>query len=172
MAQRPGKQSERQVDRPRESAGQESGGTLGGALPDLMRKAFAMGFSGFFFTEEVIRKALGETLPRDWADFASEQSERARAEFLERLSYEIGRAMENVDYAAVLSQLLEGHTLAQALARSGQLDEAIEIGRKFSGDEAGRFLNGVLDAISKAITSGKPPNSEQPSESASKSTAL
>lgn len=81
------------------------------AIPELVRKALTAGFSGFFFTEEAIRKALGETLPREWADFASEQSDRARAEFLERLSYEIGRALEGVDYAAVLSQLLEGRTL-------------------------------------------------------------
>lgn len=64
-------------------------------------------------------------------------------------------------------ELIEG-----SAAPAVVMDEAIEIGRKFSGDEAGRFLNGVLDAISKAITSGKPPKSEQPSESASKSTAL
>ena len=120
MAERPGKESTRasEMDRvrsPQSGSGAqpgaaEAGGALG-ALPELMRKAFAMGFSGFFFTEEVIRKALGETLPKDWSDFAADQSERARAEFLERLSYEIGRAMENVDYAAVLSQLLEGRTL-------------------------------------------------------------
>lgn len=110
MAQRPGKESERDIERVEDQTPQDPAGARG-ALPDLMRKALAMGFSGFFFTEEVIRKALGETLPRDWADFASDQSERARAEFLERLSYEIGRAMENVDYAAVLAQLLEGRTL-------------------------------------------------------------
>jgi hypothetical protein len=114
MAQRPGKESAREVERvgePGDRPGPQEGAGGFGALPELMRKAFAMGFSGFFFTEEVIRKALGETLPRDWADFAADQSERARAEFLERLSYEIGRAMESVDYAAVLSQLLEGRTL-------------------------------------------------------------
>jgi hypothetical protein len=80
-------------------------------IPEFVRKAIAAGFSGFFFTEETIRKALGDTLPKDWADFANDQSNRARAEFLERLSYEIGRALENVDYAAVLAQLLDGRTL-------------------------------------------------------------
>jgi hypothetical protein len=110
MAQRPGKERERELEDLQDPAPPEPGGPRA-SLPDLMRKALAMGFSGFFFTEEVIRKALGETLPRDWADFAVDQSDRARAEFLERLSYEIGRAMENVDYAAVLSQLLEGRTL-------------------------------------------------------------
>jgi hypothetical protein len=88
----------------------ETGGPISG-IPELVRKAIAAGFSGFFFTEEAIRRALGDALPRDWADFASEQSARARAEFLERLSYEIGRALANVDHAAVLAQLLEGRTL-------------------------------------------------------------
>jgi hypothetical protein len=76
-----------------------------------MRRVLSVGFSGFFLTEEAIRKALGETLPKDWTDFAIEQSGRTRAEFLERLSFEIGRALENVDWARVLSGLLAGRTL-------------------------------------------------------------
>jgi hypothetical protein len=88
----------------------ESGSAFN-ALPDFVRKAFATGLSGFFLTEEALRKALGDTLPKDWADFAIDQSSRARDDFLERLSLEVGRALENVDLAAVLSQLLEGRTL-------------------------------------------------------------
>lgn len=118
-----------------ERAAEAAGGPLGG-IPELMRKALAMGFSGFFLTEEAVRKALGETLPKDWTDFAVEQSDRARAEFMERLSYEIGRAMENVDYAAVLSQLLEGRTLEVSATiklsdkdRSGRPGLRVEIDR-------------------------------------------
>jgi hypothetical protein len=76
-----------------------------------MRRAIAMGLSGFFFTEEAIRKALGDAMPKDLQDFAVDQSRRTRAEFLERLSYEIGRTLENVDVASVLAQLLAGRTL-------------------------------------------------------------
>jgi hypothetical protein len=83
----------------------------GGGLPDIVRRALSLGLSGFFLTEEAVRKALGDTLPKDWADFASERSERMQAEFVERLSYELGRAVENMDFAAVLTQLLEGRTL-------------------------------------------------------------
>ena len=36
---------------------------------------------------------------------------RTRREFLERLSFEMGRAFENVDVAEVLRSLLEGRTL-------------------------------------------------------------
>ena len=80
-------------------------------IPDLMRRAISLGLSGFFFTEEAIRKALGDALPKDLQDFAIEQSNRTRADFLERLSYELGRSLENIDVAAVLAQLLKGKTL-------------------------------------------------------------
>jgi len=110
-------------------------------IPDFMRKAIAAGFSGFFFTEETIRKALGDTLPKDWADFAADQSDRARAEFLERMSFEIGRALENVDYAAVLAQLLEGRTL-EVSAKIRLSDEGTPGGgprlRIETGDESER----------------------------------
>ena len=88
----------------------ESGGTLN-TIPELMRRIVAVGLSGFFFTEEAIRKALGDTLPKDWIDFAADQSERTRGEFLERLSLEIGRTLENIDVADVLSRLLAGNTI-------------------------------------------------------------
>lgn len=105
MATTQGKES-----RPPEASSEEREAG-GGGLPDLVRKALAAGFSGFFVTEEAVRKALGDTLPKEWSDFAVEQSARTRAEFLERLSYEIGRSIENVDLAAVFAQLLEGRTL-------------------------------------------------------------
>jgi hypothetical protein len=82
-----------------------------GALPELVRKTLALGLSGFFLTEEAIRRAVGDTIPKDWTDFAIDQSDRARREFLERLSYEIGHSLEKIDVAAVLRELLEGRTL-------------------------------------------------------------
>ena len=81
------------------------------ALPELVRRAVTLGFSGFFLTEEVIRKALGDTIPKDWTDFAVDQSERARREFLERLSFEIAQSLEKLDVAAVLQEVLQGRTL-------------------------------------------------------------
>jgi hypothetical protein len=81
------------------------------AIPDLMRKALTLGLSGFFVTEEVFRKALGDTLPRDWIEFMLEQSARTRAEFVERLGAEVGQALENTDLAQVLEQLLEGRSV-------------------------------------------------------------
>ncbi len=49
----------------------EGKGTLP-ALPELLRRVASIGFSGFFLTEAAVRKALGDTLPKDWIDFAVE----------------------------------------------------------------------------------------------------
>jgi hypothetical protein len=106
-----GKESAESEDR-----GARSGGALNdsgplGALPELMRRALTVGLSSFFVTEEAVRKALAGTLPQEWIDFAVDQSGRTRAEFLERLSFEVGRTLESADLASVLAQLLEGRTL-------------------------------------------------------------
>ncbi|MBW2269671.1 MAG: hypothetical protein JRH16_13940 [Deltaproteobacteria bacterium] len=81
------------------------------ALSDLARRALALGLSGFFFTESTIRKALGDTLPKEWSEFAIDQSERTRKEFLERLTSEIGQSLERIDVATVLAELMRGRTL-------------------------------------------------------------
>ena len=101
----------------------DTGGRLN-AIPDLVRKAVGLGFSGFFLTEEVIRKALGDTIPKDWTDFAVDQSERTRRDFLERLSFEIAQSLEKVDVAAVLQELLQGRTLEiRAEIRLGEKEQ-------------------------------------------------
>jgi hypothetical protein len=82
-----------------------------GAIPELMRRAIALGLTGFFTTEEAVRKALGDTLPKDWTDTIAESSDRTRSEFLDKLSREIARTLKEVDLAAVLQRLLEGQTL-------------------------------------------------------------
>ena len=107
-----------------------SGGPLN-AIPELMRRALSLGFSGFFMGEEAFRRALGDTLPKDWSDFAVAQSERTRQEFLERLSFEIGRALENVDLAAALTSLLEGRTL--------EVKAEIRLGERESGGTGSAF---------------------------------
>ena len=35
------------------------------------------------------------------------------------------------------------------------IDEAIELAKRFSGDEAGQFINGVLDGIRQRIDAGE-----------------
>ena len=43
-------------------------------------------------------------------------------------------------------ELLEGQTPAPVV-----IDEALEIARRFSGEESVQFINGVLDAVHKAL---------------------
>jgi len=81
------------------------------AVPELMRRAIALGLTGFFTTEEAVRRALGDTVPKDWTDYIAESSDRPRGALLDRLSREIARTLKEVDLAAVLRQLLEGRTL-------------------------------------------------------------
>lgn len=79
-------------------------------FPDLFRRALAMGLSGLFTTEEAVRRAFGETVPQDWVDFATDQSERTRSEFVNRLAGEMARVLEGLDLEAILQRVIENHT--------------------------------------------------------------
>jgi len=107
-----------------------------GAIPDLVRRALSAGFSGIFMTGEALREALGDSVPREWADFAADQSARTRSEFIDRMSVEMGRALENVDWATVLAALLEGRTL--------EVTAQVRLGQKDTG--GGRALKVKVDA--------------------------
>jgi N utilization substance protein B len=52
--------------------------------------------------------------------------------------------------------------LEKTAAPAVVIDEALEIGRRFSGDESARFLNGVLDAVEKSLQSKGPVIEPQP----------
>jgi N utilization substance protein B len=43
------------------------------------------------------------------------------------------------------------------------IDEALEVARRFSGDESVQFINGVLDAVRKGMPSSSMPPSSPPS---------
>jgi hypothetical protein len=94
-----------------------------GRFPDLLRRGLALGLSGLFLTEEAFRKAFGDTVPRDWMDFVTEQSARTRSEFLERLSAELGRVLESVDLVQLLDAVVTGRTIeVKAEIRIGERD--------------------------------------------------
>ena len=82
-----------------------------GFLPELLRRGLTLGFTGFFMTEEALRRALGDSVPRDWIEFFVEQSDRTRVEFLDRMSKEFGRVLNALDPVEVLRRLLDGQTL-------------------------------------------------------------
>ena len=114
---------------PRGKPGSDGGRLL--AVPELVRRVLSIGLSGFFLAEEAIRKALGDAVPRDWTDFVVSQSDRTRKEFLERLSFEIGQSLENIDIARVLTELLEGRTL--------EVNAEIRLTPKGAGSAASRL---------------------------------
>ena len=102
---------ERRDATPEEVDSPESADLEGGFFPDLLRRGLTLGFTGFFMTEEAIRRALGDTVPKDAIEYVLEQSERMRTDFLDRLSTEFGRAMTQMDPAEMLARLLEGRTV-------------------------------------------------------------
>jgi len=50
-------------------------------------------------------------------------------------------------------EMLRGRTLVPAII----INEAIEIAKKYSGDEAAIFINGILDAVRKKLAKDNPP---------------
>ena len=82
-----------------------------GFLPELLRRGMSLGLTGFFMTEEALRRALGETAPREMIEFVVAQSEKTRAEFLDRISREFGRALAAMDPVELAKRMLEGRTI-------------------------------------------------------------
>ena len=82
-----------------------------GFLPDLLKRGMSLGLTGFFMTEEALRRALGETAPREMIEFVVAQSEKTRAEFLDRVSREFGKALSAMDPVEVVKRMLEGRTI-------------------------------------------------------------
>lgn len=78
---------------------------------ELLRKMMGLGLSGFFTTESALRSALGDTVPKEWVEFLSEQSERTREEFTGRLAEEFARVLDGADLVELAGELLEGRTL-------------------------------------------------------------
>lgn len=83
----------------------------GRVVQDLLRRALGFGFSGFFGTEELLRKAFGDSVPRDWIDFAAAQTERARRDFADRVAGELRRSLDAVDLERLAERLLREHTI-------------------------------------------------------------
>jgi hypothetical protein len=82
-----------------------------GGVPEIIRRFAALGLSGFFTTESALRRALGDTVPKEWVDFAADQSERTREELLDRMSSEFGRVLASIDLVRMAEELLENRTV-------------------------------------------------------------
>ncbi len=117
---------------------EEEGEETGGFFPDLLRKGLTLGFTGLFMTEEAIRRALGDSVPRDVMEFLLEQSNRTRAEFLDRLSREFGRTLQALDPVEVARRLLDGRTIeVSARVRLVPEDKAGKTAARSGSEEPG-----------------------------------
>ncbi len=94
-----------------ESEDVTSGADQAGFFPELIRKGLSMGFTGFFMTEEAIRRALGDSVPKDVMEFLIKQSDQTRTELLDRLSKEFGRALHALDPVELARRMLDGRTI-------------------------------------------------------------
>ncbi len=140
-------EQKKEADPGRDASPQEEEDAAGGRIPELLRRGLALGFSGLFMTEEAVRRAFGDTVPRDWIDFATEQSTRTRTEFLERLSGEIARSLEAIDLVEILDSLLSGRTLeVRAEFRLGERNA----GGDTEGDDSAAVRLSLFDRGRKA----------------------
>jgi hypothetical protein len=119
---------------PAEDADASGAGTRVTGFPELLRRGITAGLSSLFTTNEVVRRAVGEAMPREWVDFAVDQSERTRGEFIERLAGELARTLESLELVEMAERLFEGRTIEiraqiQLMPRAGKVRaEKLDIG--------------------------------------------
>jgi N utilization substance protein B len=92
------------------------------------------------FANELLRGAVGRVAESDRLITAHAEHWR-----LERMA----SVDRNILRLAVY-EMLAGQTPAPVV-----IDEALEIARRFSGEESVQFINGVLDAIRKSLEAGR-----------------
>ena len=95
-------------------------GLLESLIRELVRRAAAVGFSSFFTTEEALRQAFNDSVPREWVDFVARQGEDARAQLFETLSGQFGKWLREIDVAEVLGEVLRRQDISIRLEVSGR----------------------------------------------------
>ena len=84
-------------------------GPLEALFQEAIRRAAAVGLSGFFLTEEAVRRALNDAVPEDWVKYLSEQSTDIRNELIDRLIVQFREWLNTLDLPALLGSILEEH---------------------------------------------------------------
>lgn len=96
---------------------------------EFVRRTATLGLSGFFLTEEALRRAFGDVVPKEWVKYAAGQSAQMRHELLDRVSAEFGEWLRSLDaeelQRSVMRTLLEHYDLQiqleiSARPRSGE----------------------------------------------------
>ena len=101
-------------------------GPLESIFQEAVRRTAAAGLSGFFMTEEAVRRAINDSVPKDWVQYVSRQGEEVRHELIDRLVGEFGDWLRTVDLSAILGKVLEDF----------EISARIELTPKSSGEPA------------------------------------
>ena len=80
-------------------------------IPDFVQRVLELGFASFFTTEGTIRRAVGETMPREWVDFVTAQSDRTRKDMTEAIASGAAQSIERIDLVDTLNRLFSGRTV-------------------------------------------------------------
>ena len=80
-----------------------------------IRRAAALGFSSFFLTEEALRRAFNDSVPREWVDYVARQGEDVRAELFGTLSKQFEKWLSEIDVVEVLSEVARRHDISVRL---------------------------------------------------------
>jgi hypothetical protein len=111
------------AENPEHAQGQPLG-PLESLFQEAIRRATALGLSGFFLTEEAVRRALTDTVPQEWVDYVSRQSEDVRRDTVDRLVREFGLWLRTLDLSELLRNVLEDYEI------SAQIDISADRKRK------------------------------------------
>ena len=106
---------------------------------EAIRRTASLGFSSFFLTEEALRRAFNDSVPREWTDYVARQSEEVRSELFERLSKQFGQWLAQIDVADVLAEVL----------RRQDLSVRLEISAGSKRDDAGDSARSTFEVISR-----------------------
>ena len=87
-------------------------GPLESLFQEAIRRATALGLSGFFLTEEAVRRALNDTVPKEWVDYVNRQGDDVRRDMVDRLASEFGIWLRTLDLSEVLQKVLEDYEIS------------------------------------------------------------
>ncbi len=108
-------------DDPEQALAAKARGPLESAFQEIVRRAATLGFSSLFLTEEAIRKALADSVPKEWAEYVAQQSGDVRKELFDRMLAEFSAWLQRVDPSELQQSLM------QTLLENYELKLKIEI---------------------------------------------
>jgi hypothetical protein len=87
-------------------------------VQEVIRRTATLGLSGFFATEEALRKAFSDAVPADWLNYLNRQGDDARQEMVDALAREFGSWLKQVDVPALVGRFLEHNEITATITLS------------------------------------------------------